>query len=537
MDALDVETSIAEGEQALQALLQCASEHVGTLEAHEAEKGLFTRLMPLGLAAMKRDFAQRGTGDVGPAVTRADGILLPREPKLRGRDYGSLFGKFTVARTCDRTPGEPGIFPLDAQVNLPTRCDSYCLQAWMTVFAVEHPCKERASWFEPRFALEVAESAGMAVAKEAPEDDEACYGQRPLPSEDTEGALLVVSVDGQGVPMIQPEAAKLKATLGTGEQRQQKQEALVGVSYPVAPTPRSPDALAESLVEPAAVRARRPREDVTDDAPSAQQVRRLASLVRTTRAVMDLSKADAEHRDPQHRQPLVVWLDGARSLWRLATTLFKPWKRVTFVLDILHVVGDLWAAANTLFGEVSKAGKHWVQPKLTAMLRGRVGDVIGGLRPMLTKQRRRKSVQQTLTKVITCFHNHRRWMPYDVYLAAGLPVGTGVVASACGAVVKHRMEGDGKRWSLHGAEAMLALRSLKKSHDNDLRTYWRFRAHQVSTRLYGRQPQYRPTARLRHVASFDIKWSRSFPLHLQDLHDGLPPRYGLSSRRHVAAHR
>ena len=259
MDALDVETSIAEGEQALQALLQCASEHVGTLEAHEAEKGLFTRLMPLGLAAMKRYFAQRGTGDVGPAVTRADGILLPREPKLRGRDYGSLFGTFTVARTCDRTPGEPGIFPLDAQVNLPTRCDSYCLQAWMTVFAVEHPGKERASWFEPRFALEVAESAGMAVAKEAPEDDEACYGQRPRPSEDTEGALLVVSVDGQGVPMIQPEAAKLKATLGTGEQRQQKQEALVGVSYPVAPTPRSPDALAESLVEPAAVRARRPR--------------------------------------------------------------------------------------------------------------------------------------------------------------------------------------------------------------------------------------------------------------------------------------
>jgi hypothetical protein len=56
-----------------------------------------------------------------------------------------------------------------------------------------------------------------------------------------------------------------------------------------------------------------------------------------------------------------------------------------------------------------------------------------------------------------------------VYLAAGLPVGTSVVESACGSVVKHRMEGEGKRWSLKGAEAMLALRSLKKSRDNDLR--------------------------------------------------------------------
>ena len=48
MDALDVEMSIAEGEQALQALLQFAQEQAGTLEAHEAEKGIFKRLLPIG---------------------------------------------------------------------------------------------------------------------------------------------------------------------------------------------------------------------------------------------------------------------------------------------------------------------------------------------------------------------------------------------------------------------------------------------------------------------------------------------------------
>jgi hypothetical protein len=55
-------------------------------------------------------------------------------------------------------------------------------------------------------------------------------------------------------------------------------------------------------------------------------------------------------------------------------------------------------------------------------------------------------VRETLLKVITFFHNHRRWMQYDDYLAMGLPVGTGAVESACGYVVKHRMEGEGKRW-------------------------------------------------------------------------------------------
>jgi hypothetical protein len=91
-------------------------------------------------------------------------------------------------------------------------------------------------------------------------------------------------------------------------------------------------------------------------------------------------------------------------------------------------------------------------------------------------------------------------MHYDAYLAAGLPVGTGVVESACGSVVKHRMEGEGKRWSLEGAEAILTWRSLKKSHDHDLRDYWRFRARQMRGRLYGHKPQYRPAPRLRCVA-------------------------------------
>ena len=113
------------------------------------------------------------TGNVGPAVARADGVLQPREQKLQGRDYFPRFGTFAVARSCDRTPGEPGIFPLDAQVNLPARCDAYVLQEWMTVFAVAHPFQESASWFEPRVDLEVAASVVLEVAQEAPADYEA----------------------------------------------------------------------------------------------------------------------------------------------------------------------------------------------------------------------------------------------------------------------------------------------------------------------------------------------------------------------------
>ena len=146
--------------------------------------------------------------------------------------------------------------------------------------------------------------------------------------------------------MLKAAAVKLTATLGTGEKRPQTTEALVGVSDTVDPKPRSPEALAALLVEPEASRARRQREETRDEAPRAQQVRRLASLVRTKPAVMELIQADAERRDPQHRNAVIVLLDGALGLWHLATTRCKPWKHVTLVLDIMHVVGDLWSAAN-----------------------------------------------------------------------------------------------------------------------------------------------------------------------------------------------
>jgi hypothetical protein len=496
MEAYEVEASIAEGEQALQALLSFVQEKAGELEAHEAEKGILKRLMPVGLAALRVYFAERGTGEVGPAVEREDGVVLVREGQLRERAYFSLFGKLAVPRTCYRAPGEAGIFPLDEQANLPERCYSYFVQEWMTLFAVEHPFKESAGWFEQLFDLDVAESVLIDVAKEAPQDYEAFYTQEPPPSEESEGEILVVSVDGKGVPMIKAQASKLQAKLGKGEKRQKKKEALVGVSYTVDRKERSAEELAEVLVDPEAARERRQSAGQKDDTPKAQNVRRLASLARPKHEVVERIMQDATRRDPERRRPLAVLLDGALGLWGLVSKCFKGWENVTFVLDLMHVVGYLWAAANALFREGSEEGKH----KLTQILHGRVGYVIGSLKQSLAKRKLKQSSREALGSVIVFLHNHRRWMKYDEYLAAGLPVATGVVESACGSVVKHRMEGEGKRWSVQGAEAILALRSLKKSHDNDLREYWRFHAQQERARLYAHRPNYQPIVELRRAA-------------------------------------
>jgi len=494
MEAFEVEASRAEGEEAWPALLSFVRETAGQLEAQDAEKGSFKRRLPLGLAALRLYFAERGTGAVGPAVEREDGEVLLREGKLRARAYFSLFGKLAVPRTCYRTAGAAGIFPVDAQAHLPARGYAYFRQEWMTLLAVEHPFKESAGWFAQLFALELAESVLLEVAKDAPQDSAAFYPQEPPPAAETEGELLVVSVDGKGVPLSKAEAVKLQAKWGTGEKRQQTKEALVGVCSTVNRKARSAAELAERLGDPEAARARRKRAGQKDDAPKAQNVRRLASLARPKPEVLESLMDEAARRDPARQRPLAVLLDGALGLWRLVRTGVQGWAHVTFVLDLLPVGGYVWVAANALFRAGSAEGKQWVQAKLTQILRGRVGYVIGSLKQTLAKRKLTPSRREALRSVIGFLHNHRGWMQYDEYLAAGLPVATGVVESACGSVVTHRMEGDGKRWSLAGAEAILALRSLKKSHDNDLRAYWPFHGQQERGRRYAQRPHYQPLA-------------------------------------------
>ncbi len=497
-----VEASIAEGQQRVQDLFTFVRKNAKDLEAHQAEKSVFKLLLPIGLAAMKAYFAERGTGDVGPTIVREDGLVLDRQSKLGQRDYFSIFGKFDVPRTCYRASGtgEDGVFPLDEQVNLPERCYSYFLQDWMTQFAVEQPFRETGTIFDDFFDLLVAESVVLNVTLEAQDDYDAFYEQKPPPPVGEE-QILAVSFDGKGVPLIKAEAAELKAKLGSGEKRQKTKEALVGVCYTVDPKARSAEDLAEYLVRPERARERWKSEGTDgEQQPRAENVRRMASLINSKEEVMTCIKTDAERRDPDHKLRLALLLDGDLKLWSLVRWRFRAWKRTTRILDIIHVVGYLWLAANALFPAESEEGKDWVQGKLTDLLEGRVGYVIGALKLILAKRKLSGSKREALTDVIRYFTNHRRWMRYDKYLAAGLPISTGVVESACGSLVKPRMEGSGRRWTSIGAEAVLVLRSLKKSHGNDLRQYWDFRAQEERRRLYESERSWRPNAHLRAVA-------------------------------------
>jgi hypothetical protein len=88
--------------------------------AHDAERGLWQRLLALGAAALGQFFDLQGTGDQGDTVTLPDGRTCQRLADLHARRYVSLFGTFTLQRTAygSREGQKIAFVPLDNRLQL-----------------------------------------------------------------------------------------------------------------------------------------------------------------------------------------------------------------------------------------------------------------------------------------------------------------------------------------------------------------------------------------------------------------------------------
>jgi len=485
MPPYSIEQTILEGELGVKQLFEFVKDNAEQMDAYPMEKAIFSRLMDIGIAAMKCYFAKKGTGDVGNVLELEDGTTLKKEKRLLWKNYFSVFGKLGVPRTCYRGDGLEGVMPLDAQANLPERSYSYLLEEWMDLLSIRDSFGEASVTLNKLLGSGVSPSRFEVVNRESANSYDEFYENKEAPTPESEGEINVVQFDGKGVPVIKSEAAKIQSRLGKGEKRQKKKEAIVGVSYTTDPKVRTATEVAENLVYPEKARERREAEKeqgIKSPPIRAKNPRRIASLERSKEDVMKEIIADTKNRNPNNQRPLVAVMDGALCLWTLLSTLLKGMNWVG-ILDIIHVAEYLWKVGNALYGENTKEGKKWVYDHLVAILQGRVGRVIGGLKQVLNKRKRLKSGQRkALQDAISYFENHQGWMRYDEYLAAGYPLGSGVVESTCGHTVKSRMEGAGRRWSIKGAESTLLLRSVYTSNDWD--AYWEAHREVEQKRLY-----------------------------------------------------
>jgi hypothetical protein len=124
--------------------------------------------------------------------------------------------------------------PLDILLNLPVRCYAYFLAERVNLLTMQGAYEEAAQLLHKLFDLRLSVSAAETLSQESVHQYEAYYAHKQtLPTTEKVEDYTVVSFDGKGVPMLKKEAAKIKARLGTGEKRQKKKEAFVGVAYTI----------------------------------------------------------------------------------------------------------------------------------------------------------------------------------------------------------------------------------------------------------------------------------------------------------------
>ena len=189
-------------------------------------------------------------------------------------------------------------------------------------------------------------------------------------------------------------------------------------------------------------------------------------------------KAEIEKRDPQHKKAGVALVDGEHKLRELIKN-YLPWFLI--IIDIYHVMEYLWKGAHIFYKEGSKEAANWMRDKLRKLLIGKVEEVIGELEELYkTASKNRRAC---LKKIITYLTNGKAHMRYDIYLAKGYPIGSGVVEGACRNLVKDRLEQCGMHWTITGAEAVLGMRSIQINKMTE--AYWKYHITQERGRLYG----------------------------------------------------
>jgi hypothetical protein len=153
----------------------------------------------------------------------------------------------------------------------------------------------------------------------------------------------------------------------------------------------------------------------------------------------------------------VVWLsDGARGLWHLFEECFTAY--ATGILDFYHAAQQLWkSAAAWLDGRTTQA-RRWFGWARHRLRHGQLDGVLADLAEALEVECLPDTTRDTLRTVAAYLERHREHMNYETYKALGLPLGSGMVESACKWLIQQRFKGVGMRWSEDGFNHLLHLR-------------------------------------------------------------------------------
>jgi hypothetical protein len=153
----------------------------------------------------------------------------------------------------------------------------------------------------------------------------------------------------------------------------------------------------------------------------------------------------------------VVWLsDGGRGFWRLFDERFA--KYATGILDFYHAAQNLWKGSKAWLDGRTQQARYWFTKTRRLLRRGKVNKVMADIEAALALEGLPLSAHQSLTNLYNYLDKHRDHIDYAKFKELGLPIGSGIVESACKWLIQQRFKGVGMRWSEDGFNHLLHLR-------------------------------------------------------------------------------
>lgn len=174
--------------------------------------------------------------------------------------------------------------------------------------------------------------------------------------------------------------------------------------------------------------------------------------------------AEAVRRGLDRAQQVIALTDGARYNHTLVRLHFPT---AVHIVDLFHAYEHLTLLAQVRWGPEAKAPpawREWLQAGDIATLVRRAGQhwPTGADR------------QQALRKALHYFEGNAAQMRYAWFRQQQFFVGSGVVEAGCRTVIGQRLKQSGMRWSVRGANAIIALRCCLMS--DRFEDFWASRA-------------------------------------------------------------
>lgn len=417
-------------------------------------------------------------------VYNAQGIHLSHTKHATTRKLTTLFGDVIVKRKSYSQRLQKSVFPLDAQLNLPSDRYSDGIRHRVAIEARKSSYDEAVESINLTTGGYIQKRQSLQLAQDVAQDFDKYYLQnRYLNAEQTDN-LLVLTFDGKGIVMRPAglrectkkaalKSKKLNSRLSAGEKKDRKRMAQVAAVYTALPHVRTPESI---------MKIEKENNNVQFLKPSERNKRVWASIENTAESVIEAGFLEALQRDPTQQRDWIVLVDGHPHQIRLINRVMKKHNvKATIVMDFIHVLEYVWKAAWCFYEKGDDKVEAWVEKNALKILHGHSNQVAKGMRISATKLCLSK--RDNIDNCADYLLKNKLRLQYGEALKKGYPIASGVIEGACRHLINDRLDITGARWSLKGAEAILKLRSLKSSGDFD--DYWLFHKMQSSQRIYG----------------------------------------------------